>query len=185
MSASAPLAAACCPRARPHAARVAWWPRPAPSRWRRSPPRAARARAPTRSASPSDPALRPRAGNPPAAARPARPHIRPCWRVTARSWPEGGVAFGRGYAQDLCRYRDLRPSLFSSSGGLWDGCPFLRTPPYSEQGLLFRLSFSKVIVLLRRRRPWPTPPRLSRHLNLGVPLQSQPLRAFQSSWSSR
>jgi len=55
------------PRARPHAVHVAWWPRPAPSRWR-----------------------------PPAAARPALPRIRPCWRVTARSWPEGGVAFGRG-----------------------------------------------------------------------------------------
>jgi len=88
-------------------------------RWRRSPPRAARARAPTRPASPGGPALRLRAGAarrrvlparapprdprrlvaPPCAlalATPERPRIRPCWRVTARSWPEGGVAFGRG-----------------------------------------------------------------------------------------
>ena len=65
--ASPPLAAACCPRARPHAVRVAWWPRPAPSRWR-----------------------------PPAAAFPAWPRSRYCWRVTARSWPEGGVTLGRG-----------------------------------------------------------------------------------------
>jgi len=151
----------------------------------RSPPRSARARAPTRSASPGDTTLPSRAGDPLAAVRPARPRIRRFWRLTVRSWHKGGVAFGRGYAQYLCRYRDLRPSLFSWSGGLWDGCPFLRTPLYSEQGLLFRLSFSKVIVLLRRHRPWPTPPRLSRHLNRGVPLQSQPLRAFQSSWSSR
>ena len=63
----APLAAACCPRA-----------------------------APTRSASPGGPALRPGAGDPRAAARPERPRIRPCWRVTARFWPERGVAFGRG-----------------------------------------------------------------------------------------
>jgi len=63
---------------------------------RRSPQRAARTRALTRSASPGDPALRPRGGDPRAGARPERPRIRPCRRVTARSWPEGGFAFGRG-----------------------------------------------------------------------------------------
>jgi len=39
-----------------------------------------------------------------------------------------------------------------------------KKPPYSGQGLLLRLSFSSVFVLLLRRRPCPAPPRLARHL---------------------
>jgi len=45
-------------------------------------------------------------------------------------------------------------------------------PPYSGRGLLFRLSFSSVSVLILWRRPRPAPPRLVRHLNLGVSLES-------------
>ena len=45
-------------------------------------------------------------------------------------------------------------------------------PPYSGLGSLFRLSFSSVSVLILWRRPRPAPPRLVRHLNLGVSLES-------------
>ena len=45
-------------------------------------------------------------------------------------------------------------------------------PPHSGLGLLFRLSFSSVSVLILWRRPRPAPPRLVRHLNLGVSFES-------------
>ena len=85
-------------------------------------------------------------------------------------------------ANDCCNWHGLSPVLMPLTGlapaspyfGLraMDSCPSLSSPPYSGLGLLFRLSFSSVSVLILWRRPRPAPPRLVRHLNLGVSLES-------------
>jgi len=81
------------------------------------------------------------------------------------------VAFRRGYVQYLCPCPDLHPSRRTSDCGLWDGSPSLRSSPFSDPGLLFRVSFWSVFVFLFLAPALGGTRRLAPYLNLGVSLE--------------